>query len=177
MVPRTRWLAGLCVVVGLLGVYQFFYARRIQIPSGKPPFHSSASPIQINRAEALPPASSEGAKNIFAPLPSSRIKRIEPPPPTEIPPPEIQEVHLPTPEEVALQEATAALSQIRLLGLLDRGDGRQTGFFARLSETAVAGKSDLIFGHFLVRDLSSTAAVVQETVTHAEVTLPLSGPR
>jgi hypothetical protein len=48
------------------------------------------------------------------------------------------------------------------------------GFFARLSETAIGGKGDLIFGHFLIRELSNTVVIVQETITRAEVTLPIS---
>jgi hypothetical protein len=176
MAGQKRWMIVLWGGLGLLVLYQLFYGG-IWNQSGKAvATRAPFSPIKVEMEQLnqpLPPPS-EVAKNIFAPLPS-RAPRIETPPPVFEPfPPPPPEIHVPTPEEIALEQANAALSQIRLLGFVDRGDGRQMGFFARLSETAIGGKSDLIFGHFLIRELSNTVVIVQETITRAEVTLPVS---
>ncbi len=175
MSGRKRWMIALWGMLGLLVLYQLFYDGLLPQSGKAVATRASSSPIQVDMErlnQPLPPPS-EVVKNIFAPLPS-RAPRIKTPPPLPVEAPPPPEVHLPTPEEIALEQARATLSQIRLLGFVDRGDGRKMGFFARLSETAVGGKGDLIFGHFLIRELSNTVVIVQETITRAELTLPLS---
>src|SRR5581483_6304547 len=125
-------------------------------------------------------------KNIFAPLsspkplpPPAPIQRPAPglpaPPPSPVaPPPPPPEVRGPTPEELALAQARTELTEIRYLGFLDRGNGRQEGFFSKRQEALIAAKGAIVFGHFIVKELSGNLAVIEEAATHAEVTLQLA---
>lgn len=140
--------------------------------------------IQTELLNQEPPPSPGEVKNIFAPLPSPKPPappvplRPTPPPPTPdlvLPPPPV--VRGPTPEELALAQARTELAEIRYLGFLDRGNGKQEGFFSRKQETVIGEKGNLLFGRFLIRELSSTVAVIVENNTHAEVTLQLSEGR
>lgn len=124
-------------------------------------------------------------KNIFAPLaspkpppppapikPPAPVLPPPPPPPVALPPP--PEVRGPTPEELALAQARTELTEIRYLGFLDRGNGRQEGFFSKRQESLIAAKGTTVFGHFIIKELSGNLAVIEEAATHAEVTLQLA---
>ena len=146
---------------------------------------NGSTKIRTELLDQAPPPLPGEVKNIFAPLrppkppkpPASStpapLRPLPPPPPQPVlPPPPV--VKGPTPEELALTQARAELAEIRYLGFLDRGNGKQEGFFSRRQETVIGEKGSLLFGHFLIRELSSTAAVIVENNTHAEVTLQLS---
>lgn len=128
-----------------------------------------------------PPSSLAETKNIFAPLTSPKpppppviTPPPPPPPPPLLPPPEIRG---PTPEELALAQARNELTEFRYIGFLDRGNGVQEGFFTRRQEAVLAKKGEVLFGHFMIKELSGNLAVIEETATHAEVTLQLSEGR
>lgn len=147
----------------------------------------SHSPIKIQTellSQAPPPLPAE-VKNIFAPIPASKppappravAPRPVPPPTAEpgLPPPPV--IMGPTAEELALARARADLGEIRYLGFLDRGNGKQEGFFSRRQETVIGEKGGLLFSRFLIRELSSSVAVLADKDTQAEVTLQLSEGR
>lgn len=130
-----------------------------------------------------PPAPLTETKNIFAPLSSPKpppppVKKVVPPPPPPEPPPVLlpppPEIRGPTPEELALAQARSELTEFRYLGFLDRRNGKPEGFFSKRQEAIIAEKGETVFGHFLVKELSENLAVIEETATHAEVTLQLS---
>lgn len=144
----------------------------------------SQGKIETELLDQAPPPQPGEVRNIFAPLPSPK-----PPPPPKpapvLPPPSLPKppepllppppvVRAPTPEELALAQARTELAEIRYLGFLDRGNGKQEGFFTRKQETVIGEKGSVLFGHFQIRELSSTVAVIVENNTHAEVTLQLS---
>lgn len=140
--------------------------------------------IQTELLNQAPPPLPAEVKNIFAPIPPPKppapppVSRPPLPPPTPetgLPPPPV--VTGPTPEELALARARADLAEIRYLGFLDRGNGKQEGFFSRRQETVIGEKGNLLFSRFLIRELSSSVAVLADKDTHAEVTLQLSEGR
>lgn len=138
--------------------------------------------IQTELLNREPPPLPEEVKNIFAPLPSPKpppppappAPLLPPPPPPEPVLPPAPVVTGPTPEDLALAQARSALAEIRYLGFLDRGNGKQEGFFSRRQETVIGEKGSLLFSRFLIRELSSTVAVIADKDTQAEVTLQLS---
>lgn len=145
---------------------------------------SASTKIQTELLSQEPPPLPEEVKNIFAPIPvpkppapSTPITRPPPPPTPEpvLPPPPV--VTGPTPEELALARARADLAEIRYLGFLDRGNGKQEGFFSRRQETVIGEKGGLLFSRFLIRELSSSIAILADKDTQAEVTLQLSEGR
>lgn len=143
---------------------------------------SASIQIQTELLSQAPPPLPAEVKNIFAPIPSPKppapptpVAPPPPPPTPALPPPPV--VTGPTPEELALARARADLAQIRYLGFLDRGNGKQEGFFSIRQETVIGEKGSLLFGRFLIRELSSTVAVVSDKDTQAEVTLQLSEGR
>jgi hypothetical protein len=75
---------------------------------------------------------------------------------------------------LALAQARSELMEFRYLGFLNRGNGRQEGFFSKRQEALIAGKGATVFGHFIVKELSGNLAIIEEVETHAEVTLQLS---
>ncbi|MDC4222731.1 MAG: hypothetical protein MPW15_00420 [Candidatus Manganitrophus sp.] len=97
------------------------------------------------------------------------------PPELALPPPPV--IMGPTAEELALARARADLGEIRYLGFLDRGNGKQEGFFSRRQETVIGEEGGLLFSRFLIRELSSSVAVLADKDTQAEVTLQLSEGR
>jgi hypothetical protein len=143
---------------------------------------SSSLKIQTELLSQQPPPLPAEVKNIFAPIPSPKppapppVTRRPPPPPLPpaptLPPPPV--VTGPTPEELALARARAELAEIRYLGFLDRGNGKQEGFFSRRQETVIGEKGGVLFSRFIIRELSSAAVVLADKETHAEVTLQLS---
>ena len=133
--------------------------------------------IRTDLLQPAPSTSPEDVRNIFAPLPSPKPPPPPPPrplPPTLPPPPVIQP---PTPEELALAQARSDLAEFKYIGFLDRGKGRQEGFISMKQETIIATRGEVVFGHFIVKELSSSLALIQEQNTHAEVTLHLSDER
>jgi len=118
-------------------------------------------------------------KNIFASLQS-----LEPPPPpppptvVELPPlPDIEEPLPPSPEALALAAAQKALSEIRAIGYLNKGADRQTGIFSWAGKVETGGIGDTIFTRFRVKGLTATTANIEETITHAEISLQLDERR
>ncbi len=146
---------------------------------------SASIKIQTELLNREPPPLPAEVKNIFAPVPSPKPPApsapVTPPPlppPTPgpvLPPPPV--VTGPTPEELALARARADLAEIRYLGFLDRGNGKQEGFFSRRQETVIGERGGLLFSRFLIRELSSSVAVLADQDTQAEVTLQLSEGR
>jgi len=114
-------------------------------------------------------------KNIFAPL-----RSLEPPPPPpaptaiELPPlPDVEEPLPPSPEVLALEAARKALAEIRLVGYLRKGGDRQTGIFSWAGKIETGGIGDPVFMRFRVKALTATTASIEETITHADVSLQL----
>lgn len=139
--------------------------------------------IQTELLNHAPPPLPAEVKNIFAPIsapkppapPVAPRPLLPPPPEPALPPPPV--ISGPTPEELALAQARADLAEIRYLGFLDRGNGKQEGFFSRRQETVIGEKGGLLFSRFLIRELSSAVAVLSDKDTQAEVTLQLSEGR
>lgn len=111
-------------------------------------------------------------KNIFAPVrvylpppPPSPL----PPPPPELPPPP------PSPEELAIEQARRDLSQFRYLGYLNKGPGNEQAFLARQQELFIVGKGQPVSGTIVLKELTSSYVILQESNTRVEVTLTISG--
>jgi len=187
-------LIGLLVLWGALLFYRALFSEGPQrapmkyvkgaVQTTKKEEGSGSIKIQTELLKQEPPPLPEEVKNIFAPIPSPKPpappKPVAPPPPPPLtpepvlPPPVVAG---PTPEELALARARAELAEIRYLGFLDRGNGKQEGFFSRRQETVIGEKGGLLFSRFLIRELSSSVAVLADKDTQAEVTLQLSEGR
>jgi len=122
-----------------------------------------------------PPVSAP-PRNIFASLQS-----LEPPPPptvVELPPlPDMEEPPPPSPEALALAAAQKALAEIRAIGYINKGADRQTGIFSWAGKVETGGIGDTIFTRFRVKGLTATTANIEETITHAEISLRLDERR
>jgi hypothetical protein len=195
MDQKKKLLIGLLVFWGALLFYRALFSEDPQrapmkyvkgaVQTAKREEGGSSMKIQTELLNQAPPPLPGEVKNIFAPIPSPKppappvpvAPRPLPPPPTApvLPPPPV--VTGPTPEELALARARAELAEIRYLGFLDRGNGKQEGFFSRRQETVIGEKGGLLFSRFLIRELSSSVAILADKETKAEVTLQLSEGR
>lgn len=158
------------------------YVKGATVQAAKKEGEESSMKIRTELLESEPPLLPDEVKNIFAPLSEPRPpvppapRPVAPAPPAPTPP----SPHLPPPapaptaEELALARARGELAEIRYLGFLDRGNGKQEGFFSRRQETVIGEKGGDLFGRFTIRELSSARAVIADKETRAEVTLQLS---
>ncbi len=144
---------------------------------------SSAAPaedkmkLRLDLLSKVPVSASP--KNIFAPL-QSLVPPPPPPPSTiiELPPlPDIEEPAPHSPEVLALEAARKALAEIHMVGYLHKGGDRQTGIFSWVGKLETGGIGDPIFGRFRVKELTATTTSIEETITHAEITLQLNKQR
>ena len=135
--------------------------------------------IRLDLLEKAPQSASP--KNIFAPLQSLAPPPPPPPPPLqviELPPlPDIEEPPPPSPEVLALEAARKVLAEIHLVGYLRKRKDLQTGIFSLAGKIESGGIGDTIFTRIRVKGLTATTANLEETITHAEISLQLSEQR
>ncbi|MHB8483548.1 MAG: hypothetical protein ACYDBV_12575 [Nitrospiria bacterium] len=111
------------------------------------------------------------SKNIFAaihvyvPLPKAPI--VPPPPLVVLPLP-------PSPEEIARTQAVQALAQFKYLGYLNKGRGKEQGFFSKEGELYIVGKGEAVSGTFMLKEINPNQAILRDSVTGVESTLILS---
>ncbi|HXC61503.1 MAG TPA: hypothetical protein VNV63_02400 [Nitrospiria bacterium] len=123
-----------------------------------------------------PPAPGAGLKNIFLPLYFEPPKPPAPPPtiphapPPTLPPPPAP----PTPEEIAAEQARKELSEFRYIGYLNRG-GKEQAFLSKDKNLFIVKLGDVITGTYILKDANNSSAVIQETQTKVEMTVPLTG--
>jgi hypothetical protein len=120
----------------------------------------------------LPKKNLEITKNIFAPIyisPPTKPKVETPPPPAPVVFPAA-----PSPEELARAEAMRLLSEFKYLGYLNKGNGKEQGFFSRGGELLIVGKEEIITGSFILKNIDPNQAVLKDKVTGVESTLVLS---
>lgn len=194
MDSKKKFLAVLLIIWGVIILFRvvFFEGPKtapLKFTKGSAASKKATSDaplkIDVDRLKSSAPVLPDEVKNIFAPLPSPKppappVRALPPPPPPPPPPepppppPPPPEIKGPTPEEIAFAQARNELMEFRYLGFLNRGDGRQEGFFSKKQESLIAGRGDLIFDRFLVKELTGNRVVIQEINTHAEVTLQLT---
>ncbi|MBI1818728.1 MAG: hypothetical protein HYR81_00160 [Nitrospirae bacterium] len=119
----------------------------------------------------FPKKNLEITKNIFAPIyipppPKPRVEPPPPPPPVVLPP-------APSPEELARKEAMRLLSEFKYLGYLNKGHGKEQGFFSRGGELLIVGKEEVITGSFILKSIDPNQAVLKDKATGVESTLVL----
>ncbi len=137
---------------------------------------SGAEPLDIllaRREEKFPGV----ARDIF------RMENPAPKPKAAPPPP----VHVPTPEEIAAEKARAAadaaraaaeaaradLSRFRFLGYLAEKD--RTLFLSKDGQLFVVKSGDTILKSYIVKEAGKDYVILHDTVTRAELRVPLSG--
>jgi hypothetical protein len=193
MDPSKKRLTILSVILAFVAILRVVTLESPTAPTGPaqnrptprnlPESFANRSPQQDRwhvRLDLLEKAGEAGApeqemKNPFAPL---RSTAPPPPPPapliempvfTDFPEPE-------PPDEAELARAAAkrALGEISYVGYLERDQGKRSGVFIKTAQTAVGGKGEPIFERFLIKDLTASSALIEETTTHAEITLQLA---
>ncbi len=112
------------------------------------------------------------SKNIFASIhfyvpPPPKVEPPPPPPPVVLPLP-------PSPEEIARAQAAQTLAQFKYLGYLNKGKGREQGFFSKGGELYIVGKGEAIIGTFMLKEIDPNQAILRDSVTRVESTLILS---
>lgn len=91
-------------------------------------------------------------------------KKVEAPPP---PPPK-------TPEELEEEAARADLAQIKLMGVVFRGDKGQA-YFVKGDQTYLASEGDMVGGRFKVESIATDAAKLKDPKTSVAGTIQVSG--
>ena len=111
------------------------------------------------------------SKNIFAPIhfyvPPPKAPIVPLPPPVVLPLP-------PSPEEIARTQAIQALAQFKYLGYLNKGRGKEEGFFSKEGELYIVGKGGAVAGTFMLKEIDPNQAILRDSVTGVETTLVLS---
>ena len=132
--------------------------------------------VRLDLLDQKPPAPGEDLKNIFQPLRFVPPKPPAPPPtiPTAPPPTLPPPPPPPTPEEIAAEQARKDLSEFRYLGFLNRS-GKEQAFLSRSGTLFIGKHGDIITGTFLLKELNTNFAIIQETGTKIEITIPLTG--
>lgn len=127
--------------------------------------------VRVDLLEERPPVTLGNPKNIFAPVRAFLPPPPPPPRPPEPPPPP----PLPTPEELAIEQARRDLGQFRYLGYLNKGLGGAHAFLARGEDLFIVGKGQSVSGSIVIKDLNSSYVTLQETTTQIEMRLTISG--
>lgn len=175
-------LIGLLVLWGALIVYLATThepprrAPKVYV-SGKPAPRTQNLPAAKNGALTIrldllvppPKTAREAKKNIFSP-----IQIFIPKPPTPIPSATAIPTATPTQRELAEAAARAELATYTYIGYLDR-QGRATAVIARGQDIYTVQKGKTVFGSIVLKDVNSDAAVIIDSNTQVESTLPLSG--
>lgn len=78
-----------------------------------------------------------------------------------------------TPEELAAEFAKADLSKFRFLGYLTDGD--RSLFLSKDGETFIVKSGDRVLKNYKIKDAGKDYVILQDTVTHVEVRIELSG--
>jgi hypothetical protein len=119
-------------------------------------------------------------KNIFAPLRHeeagekfAKAHRV-PSPPLPLPPVAPVAPAGPTPEELAAQAARAELAQFRYLGFLSR-EGRDEAFLSKGKELHIVKAGETIEQRVLVKTVTTTDVILQETRSQVEKKVLLAG--
>jgi len=111
-------------------------------------------------------------KNIFEPIhiyvPPPPKKELPPPPPVVVLPP------APSPEEIARQQAMRNLSEFKYLGFLNKGAGKEQGFFSKGVDLFAVGIGETMPGGVILKELDPNQAVLKDKGTGVESTLMLS---
>ncbi len=175
-------LIGLLVLWGALIVYLVTThepPRRLPkvYVSGKPAPRTQNLPAAKNgtlkvRLDLLvpPPKTARDAKkNIFSP-----IQIFIPKPPTPVPMATAIPTATPTQRELAEAAARAELANYTYIGYLDR-QGRATAVIARGQDIYTVQMGKTIFGSVILKDVKPDTAVIIDSNTKVESTLPLSG--
>ncbi len=78
-----------------------------------------------------------------------------------------------TPEELAAELAKADLSKFRFLGYLTDGD--RSLFLSKDGETFIVKSGDRVLKNYKIKDAGKDYVILQDTITHVEVRIELSG--
>jgi hypothetical protein len=193
MDPSKKRLTILCAILALVAILRVVTLESPTAPTGQvqnrptPQNLPGASATQLPQKEGLhvelallekqggETEPTEEIKNPFEPLRSTVPPPPPPPPPVEVPVfTDFPEPEPPDEAEIARAAAKRALGEITYTGYLERDKGRRSGVFVKTAQTAVGGKGEPIFERFLIKDLTATTALIEETTTHAEITLQLA---
>ncbi len=193
MDPSKKRLTILCAILALVAIFRVVTLESPTAPTG--PVQNRPTPRNVPGASGSPLPQEDrlqvrldllektgeenvvepAIKNPFAPLRSTAPPPPPPPPPIEMPVfDDFPEPEPPDEAELARAAAKRALGEITYTGYLERDKGKRSGVFVKTAQTAVGGKGEPIFERFLIKDLTPTTALIEETTTHAEITLQLA---
>lgn len=139
-------------------------------PVTAPPGNTVESGVRLDLLKSSP-QSLVITKNIFEPI------HVYVPPPPKVEPPKPPPVVLPpqpTPEQIAREQATKNMAEFKYLGYLNRGKGKDQGFFSRGGELYNVGKGETIVDTYMLKELDPNQAVLKDKVTGVESTLVLT---
>ncbi len=125
--------------------------------------------LKLDLLNRKPPVPGAGLKNLFLPLHYEPPKPLLPPLPPPPPP-----VHIPTPEEIAAEQARKELSEFRYLGYLNRG-GKEQAFLSKGGNLFIVKRGEAITGTYILKEANNNFVVIQETQSKVEMTIALTG--
>ena len=181
------WLRSKTILIGLLATWAALIAYLFathRTPRHAPKVYVSGKPaprsgdpafrekndltLRLDLLREPPPQAREAKKNIFSPI-QVFIPKLPPQSPTNTPAP----TPTPTDQERAEAAATAEMANYKFIGYLDR-QGKATAVIARGQDIYTVQKGKTVFGSIVLKDVKPDAAVIMDSNTKLESSLPLT---
>lgn len=164
--PRFWFLGGAVLVLVVLNVWHWAprptSVSRAQPQAAGTDFDSESLVIRVATGDRTPPAPVRDLFQAKIAVPK------RPRPPVNLPPPK-------TPEQLAEESARAELAQIKLLGVVFRGDQGEALMLANGAPVTVRAGARL-GNHFVIERITPEIVDVRDPDTQVYGQLPLAGP-